>query len=971
MDGWNTILEGWPWFNQYPISAYSEFMPPPLLGRSPYGSADPLFFQKEDPWGWPVTEYEEGFELSPGLAMIAQSLLAKMMHLANGRPTNGIPRADIADNPYWPEALAEHASNLNHERFVLLISLALARTQDDKGRVRWTLFGSSEQGPERAFWNSFFSAPGRELPAEQFLEFLRRLLKAAFDVPEAKVKDLQALGLRILPTKDDPRFPYWRVNSLPATVRPLLLRSDEPIGDIRFLLTFRPFADLPPAVQSAYLAGTLHLLPFPGSLIFWGMERYRMLQQQLPFAMQIPLLHLFERHESPQGIRVPQSGWLHEGGLTDPGPDPSHAGLRNLFKRTHRGSRVLRHEDELAVTAREDKVTHVLFSAQPDDMGLYDKPMARNAQLWSKNFHCLLDGPRATGNDLVHAAAALAAGGLFGYRFQYPAMLVGRHEIYWHRPIVAYLDARTGQASLLADAPLGYLTAYDAEKPNPAEAIELWPRLLRREPHVAAAELFTQQKTQLPYQDRVNVRKLLDSGSLLDGTGLRRSFARALLTAAKDETLDQWLEALPARAAAPDRGRRLAAELGAGLIEAPGPLPPALTYDRTARRSFETSYWRTIASLAEGPYLTQNNADCVLDQVTQAHLVHHHRDLNLLGDHLLGHYRRLIKEAGLSDALVGDLPFRWRTDFDFDWMGGWLQNQTGETTERDLIVVIPGRDRSQAVVMADHYDTAYMEDRYEAGRGGDGARLAAAGADDNHSATATMMLGAPIFLELSRNGQLACDVWLVHLTGEEFPADSLGARHLCQLLVEDNLQMRLANGALHDLSGIRVRGICLMDMIAHNNDHDRDVFQIAPGTGAQSMWLGYQAHLANEIWNASTAQWNRRGSRRHCGRGARSANGRTLPATARHLALHGEVRPPYDPRSTLYNTDGQLFSDAGVPVVLFMENYDINRTGYHDSHDTMANIDLDYGAALAAIAIESVARAAAQPSSTASNLPAN
>jgi len=37
-------------------------MPPPLLGRSPYGSADPLLFQKEDPWGWPVTEYEEGFE---------------------------------------------------------------------------------------------------------------------------------------------------------------------------------------------------------------------------------------------------------------------------------------------------------------------------------------------------------------------------------------------------------------------------------------------------------------------------------------------------------------------------------------------------------------------------------------------------------------------------------------------------------------------------------------------------------------------------------------------------------------------------------------------------------------------------------------------------------------------------------------------------------------------------------------------
>jgi hypothetical protein len=71
----------------------------------------------------------------------------------------------------------------------------------------------------------------------------------------------------------------------------------------------------------------------------------------------------------------------------------------------------------------------------------------------------------------------------------------------------------------------------------------------------------------------------------------------------------------------------------------------------------------------------------------------------------------------------------------------------------------------------------------------------------------------------------------------------------------------------------------------------------------------------------------------------------------------GEVRPHDDPRSTLYNTDGQVFSDAGIPAVLFMEDYDINRKGYHDSRDTMAEIDLPYGAALVAIAIEAVARA--------------
>ena len=63
-------------------------------------------------------------------------------------------------------------------------------------------------------------------------------------------------------------------------------------------------------------------------------------------------------------------------------------------------------------------------------------------------------------------------------------------------------------------------------------------------------------------------------------------------------------------------------------------------------------------------------------------------------------------------------------------------------------------------------------------------------------------------------------------------------------------------------------------------------------------------------------------------------------------------------RSSLFNTDGQIFSDAGIPVVLFMENYDINRVGYHETHDYMTNIDLDYGAAVAAIEIESVARAA-------------
>jgi hypothetical protein len=77
----------------------------------------------------------------------------------------------------------------------------------------------------------------------------------------------------------------------------------------------------------------------------------------------------------------------------------------------------------------------------------------------------------------------------------------------------------------------------------------------------------------------------------------------------------------------------------------------------------------------------------------------------------------------------------------------------------------------------------------------------------------------------------------------------------------------------------------------------------------------------------------------------------------------GEVRTHREPKSSLYNTDGQIFSDAGVPVVLLMEDYDISRTGYHDTHDTVANVDLDYGAAVAAIAVETIARLATRPAS--------
>jgi hypothetical protein len=149
-----------------------------------------------------------------------------------------------------------------------------------------------------------------------------------------------------------------------------------------------------------------------------------------------------------------------------------------------------------------------------------------------------------------------------------------------------------------------------------------------------------------------------------------------------------------------------------------------------------------------------------------------------------------------------------------------------------------------------------------------------------------------------------------------------------------------------------------MDMIAHNRDNAPDIFQISPGNSPASLELANEAYNACSEWNARVDKWNASPDRKGCTRGRRTTDISQIPEKALHLRLEGQVRTWENPDSTLYNTDGIIFSDTGIPVILFMENYDINRTGYHDSHDTMENIDLDYGAAVSAIAIETVARLA-------------
>ena len=192
--GWQKLYAEYPWFcckGCYPIAAYSEFMPPPRLGCKPYGKPDSRILDEEDPYGWNISEMEEEYELRPGIEHIGHQIMGSILKLGRGLPEHfisGHGDENLLNNPYWPSELASRAGLLLHERYVALLPLMLSRTQDDKGRVVWTFFGNCIHDPEQAFWKSFFSAPGRELPETETSAFFYDLLNEVYG---AKLSDTE------------------------------------------------------------------------------------------------------------------------------------------------------------------------------------------------------------------------------------------------------------------------------------------------------------------------------------------------------------------------------------------------------------------------------------------------------------------------------------------------------------------------------------------------------------------------------------------------------------------------------------------------------------------------------------------------------------------------------------------------------------------------------------------------------------
>lgn len=234
--------------------------------------------------------------------------------------------------------------------------------------------------------------------------------------------------------------------------------------------------------------------------------------------------------------------------------------------------------------------------------------------------------------------------------------------------------------------------------------------------------------------------------------------------------------------------------------------------------------------------------------------------------------------------------------------------------QSNVIAIIPGRRRgadNKPVLLADHFDTAYCEDIYEKEQ----RRVSAPGADDNATGTAALLAAAARL----KDARPENDIWLVHLTGEEYPGDDLGARRFIEKLLGERRE---------------IAGLVLLDMIGHRNPGD-GVFQENPGASPGSEEL---ARLAVELSSGAVAP-----------------------------GMTPVLRRFDDERSYLYNTDGLLFAEAGYPVVLLNEHINRHenygrpghhRPGYHRSDDVSSGVDFEYAASIAELAIRLVERLA-------------
>lgn len=137
------------------------------------------------------------------------------------------------------------------------------------------------------------------------------------------------------------------------------------------------------------------------------------------------------------------------------------------------------------------------------------------------------------------------------------------------------------------------------------------------------------------------------------------------------------------------------------------------------------------------------------------------------------------------------------------------------------------------------------------------------------------------------------DIWLVHLTGEEYPPDDMGVRHLMMQLLKTKTP---------------IKGMVLMDMISWRRNSSDTIFQINAGNSDASLEL---AKYAYEVSRFVLPQ---------------SFTSTKAHPTSRYInkytatTITPAFRWRYDDFSYLYNTDGVVLSDMGYPIILINEH---------------------------------------------------
>ena len=386
---------------RFPIAAYSEFMPPPRLARKPYGTEVPGPFSADDPTAgrFPNTK-------RPSSCGRARA------------PRRGVAPGDGASRP-WP-AGPRHLAGASWKESVLAARVSRTGRHAGARTVRGLVAAGAganarRQGPRAmdALWRQRARArPGvlARILDRPGARTARRCGRANSSAVCSVLSTAAQLAGPMTCTA--PAFGSCRAAAIPRspTRRRALAVVDDRLsfcgrrsgcGRTKYLLTFRPFGQLPKNVRRAYLAGDLQLLPFPGCSCSGAQPVSCSCATNCPWPCRFPCSHLFPRRENPFRP-AGAAGGLDARAASRPSrprsrqrPAPQHvprariAGAASIATRT-----------SWPLPTAKTAWPTCSSATLPDDLGLYDKPMARNAQVWTHDFACCWTVPGQTSETL-------------------------------------------------------------------------------------------------------------------------------------------------------------------------------------------------------------------------------------------------------------------------------------------------------------------------------------------------------------------------------------------------------------------------------------------------------------------------------------------------------------------------------------------------------------------------------------------